>query len=411
MNPTVGPQILQHLRSRQSEMVELLQRAARIESPSEAPETLPPMFDLFSERLQELGFECARIPGVKTAGQLLAWDPNADPKPARQLLLGHVDTVWPLGTLETMPVQSVDGRLHGPGVYDMKGGWVQALFALASLRDLGLRPQVSPVVYINSDEEIGSFESADMIRQLARTVDRVMVMEPSLGPAGLLKTTRKGVGRFVVTAIGRAAHAGLDPEKGVSAIHEMSHVVNTLFALNDTDRGITVNVGTIRGGMRPNVIAPECRVEIDVRVRTQHDAKEIERAIHDLSPTIPGTKLEVRGEIARPPLEQTEGNREFWLKALDAAQRLGLTIGQGAAGGGSDGNWTSLYAPTLDGLGAVGDGAHAVNEHVIEDRMPERAALLACLIMEPALQETVDPSRDKLWNAILSNIKSDKAAD
>ncbi len=194
----------------------------------------------------------------------------------RQLLLGHCDTVWPQGTLVKMPVESRDGRLHGPGVYDMKGGLVQALFALTALRDLGIQPSVAPLFLINSDEEIGSRESADHIRRLARVVDRAMVMEPSLGPTGRLKTARKGVGRFVITVIGRAAHAGLDPEKGISAILELSHVVQALFALNDLERGISVNVGTIDGGMRPNVIAPESKAEVDVRVRTQQDADEIE---------------------------------------------------------------------------------------------------------------------------------------
>jgi glutamate carboxypeptidase len=240
---------------------------------------------------------------------------------------------------------------------------------------------------INSDEEIGSFESGDLIRRLARIVDRTMVMEPSLGLSGRLKTTRKGVGRFVITVAGRAAHAGLDPEKGVSAILELSHVVQTLFALNDPQRGITVNVGTIDGGMRPNVVAPESRAEVDVRVRTQQDADEIERAIHSIEPTVPETELEITGHIGRPPLEPTPGNRKFWQRAVEAAQSLGIEVEEAAAGGGSDGNWTSLYTPTLDGLGAVGDGAHALNEHVLEEKMPERAALLACLLLGQPLSD------------------------
>jgi glutamate carboxypeptidase len=306
----------------------------------------------------------------------------------RQLLLGHCDTVWPHGTLEKMPVENRGGRLHGPGIYDMKGGLVQALFALTALRDLGLQPTVAPLFFINSDEEIGSFESAPRIQHLARIVDRTFVMEPSLGPAGKLKTARKGVGRFVIKVLGQAAHAGLDPDKGISAILELSHVVQALFALNDPGRGITVNVGTIDGGMRPNVVAPESTAEVDVRVPTQADADRIEKAIYDIQPTVPGTELQITGRVGRPPLERTPGNRKLWNRAQDAAATLGFDIDEGAAGGGSDGNWTSLYTPTLDGLGAVGDGAHALTEHLIVEKMPERAALLACLLLAEPLNHS-----------------------
>ncbi|MDF1844639.1 MAG: M20 family metallopeptidase [Rubripirellula sp.] len=385
MNPNLALEMLDHLRSRQKEMVDLLKRSALIESPSGVPDSIMPMFQLLREQLEDLGFSCIQIPGEKTAGQLLAIDEQAAENCPRQLLLGHCDTVWPIGSLKKMPVQSRDGCLFGPGVYDMKGGLVQALFALSALRGLKLKPSVSPVVFINSDEEIGSFESADLIRELAPAVDRVMVMEPSLGPTGLIKTARKGVGRFVIKVIGRAAHAGLDPEKGVSAILELSHVVQALFKLNDSEKGITVNVGTIDGGMRPNVVAPESRAEVDVRVRTKEDARHIEQAILGMEPTVPGTELEISGRIGRPPLERTPGNQKLWQRAVQAADLLELALDEGDAGGGSDGNWTSLYTPTLDGLGAVGDGAHAVNEHVVEDRMPERAALLACLMLGPPL--------------------------
>ena len=224
-------------------------------------------------------------------------------------------------------------------------------------------------------------------------------MEPSLGPHGSLKTSRKGVGRFVVTVKGRAAHAGLDPEKGISAILELSHVVQALFALNDPERGITVNVGTIDGGLRPNVIAPESRAEVDVRVRTKADAEMIERAIHSILPTVPGTELILSGGISRPPLESTPRNRKLWQRAVDAAEALGIDVDEASAGGGSDGNWTSLYTPTLDGLGAVGDGAHALNEHVIEEKMAERAALLACLVNSEPIRAGNNQS-DNQWQAI-----------
>jgi glutamate carboxypeptidase len=407
VNEAIAGKILDFLAARRDDMVGLLTRCALLESPSEDPETQDAVFEVLSTELAALDYRCKRLPGQESGGQLLAVPSDGGELTPRQLLLGHCDTVWPVGTLEKMPVESREGRLHGPGVYDMKGGLVQAIFAVTALRHLGLQPDVAPIFFINSDEEIGSRESADRIRQLAGVVDRAMVMEPSLGPSGQLKTSRKGVGRFVIRVLGRAAHAGLDPDKGVSAILELSHVVQSLFALNDPNRGITVNVGTIDGGMRPNVIAPESRAEVDVRVRNQEDASMIENAIHSLEPTVPGTELVISGKIGRPPLERTPGNREMWRRAVDAAAALGIDIDEGAAGGGSDGNWTSLYTPTLDGLGAVGDGAHAVTEHVIEEKMPERAALLACLLMEQPIHDADDPDRSQPWAEVENGLEAD----
>lgn len=387
MNQHNASRLMTYLTAHRDEMVELLRQSALIESPSADPLSQGPMFDLLAAKLQSIGFRCRRYPGQASGGQLLAVCGETNGRAGRQLLLGHCDTVWQSGTLAKMPVESRDGRLHGPGVYDMKGGLVQAMFALQALRDLGLNPPLNPVFFINSDEEVGSFESADRIRSLAKRVNRAMVMEPSLGSEGRLKTARKGVGRFVITISGRAAHAGLDPDKGVSAILELSHVVQTLHALNDPEAGTTVNVGTIDGGVRPNVIAAQSRAEVDVRVRTDALARRVEKAIYGLQPTVPGTEIHVEGRIGRPPLERTPGNRKFWSRAVEAAEALGIEIAEGDAGGGSDGNWTSLHTPTLDGLGAVGDGAHALEEHVIEERMPERAALLACLLISEPIGE------------------------
>ena len=284
-----------------------------------------------------------------------------------------------------MPVEIREGRLHGPGVYDMKGGLVQAIYALTALHQLGLTPDVAPIFFINSDEEIGSGESVDAIRKLAAMVNRAFVMEPSLEPGSRLKTSRKGVGRFYLTVQGKASHAGLAPEKGVSAILEISNVIQILFALNDPERGISVNVGKVQGGTQPNVIAAECRIEVDVRVKTKQDAEWIESQILSIKPTLKDAKLEIKGRIGRPPMESTPGNRDLWQRAVEAADVLDISIEEGAAGGGSDGNWTSLSTPTLDGLGAVGDGAHALNEHLVIDKMVERSALLACLLMSPPL--------------------------
>lgn len=382
-----------HLFARQAEMVQLLAALARAESPSRNPAAQQPVLKLLQAALLDCGFRVRHIPGRQTGGHLLAVPIDRPRGVPIQLLLGHCDTVWPLGTLLTMPVEERDGKLYGPGVFDMKAGLVQAIFALDALRRTGIRPDLQPVVLINSDEEIGSPESTPYIRRLAKLANRVFVMEPALGAAGKLKTARKGVGRFTIHVIGRAAHAGLDPGKGVSAILELTHVVQALFAMNDAEQGITVNVGTIDGGLRPNVVAPEARAEADVRVPTQADARRIEAAIHALQPSIPGCELRITGSIARPPLEQTPGNQLLWEAAREIADQIGLNLESGTAGGASDGNTTSQFAPTLDGLGAVGDGAHAVDEHVQIDRMPERAALLSGLLSLPVLRPHSDVSQ------------------
>lgn len=285
--------------------------------------------------------------------------------------------------LATMPVETRDGRLYGPGVYDMKGGLVQAVFALRALRELRLEPPAVPLLFVNSDEEIGSGESTRWVRLLARSVRRVFVLEPSLGPEGRLKTGRKGVGQFTVTVRGRAAHAGLEPERGASAVLELSHVIQRLHALADPARGIAVNVGVVSGGLRGNVVPPEARAEVDVRVLCEEDAPALEAAVRGLAPTLPGTRLEVTGAIDRPPLLATPANLALWRTAEAAARELGLALGHGTAGGASDGNTTSRTTATLDGLGAVGGGAHSVDEHVDLARMPERAALLALLLLAP----------------------------
>jgi glutamate carboxypeptidase len=251
------------------------------------------------------------------------------------------------------------------------------------LRELRLEPPAAPMLFVNSDEEIGSGDSARWVRLLARRVSRVFVMEPSLGPEGKLKTGRKGVGQFIVTVRGRAAHAGLEPERGASAVLELSHVIQRLHALADPARGIAVNVGVVAGGLRGNVVPPEAMAEVDVRVLRREDAPALEAAIRGLAPTVPGTRLEVTGAIDRPPLTATPANLALWHTAERTARQLGLVLGHGTAGGASDGNTTSLYTATLDGLGAVGGGAHSVDEHVELARMPERAALLVLLLLAP----------------------------
>lgn len=377
--------IQQYLQSRQAEMVEFLAALVEAESPSTDPAAQAVGQTILWEVLAELGFEVQPGPGKRTGGYLLAKPKNGrfSSSQSNQLLLGHSDTVWPMGTLKKMPVVVEGNIMKGPGVYDMKAGLTQIIFALKALHELEMETAVSPWVLINSDEEIGSPESRTVIMELAQQVERALVMEPALGLTGKLKTARKGVGRFEVIVTGKAAHAGLDPEKGISAILELSHVIQKLFALNESEKGVTVNVGIIEGGMLTNVIAPESRAYVDVRVPTQEDAARLETAVLTLQTTTLGTSLKISGGFNRPPMEPTQANRLLWQMAQAVGTELGITLAEGTAGGGSDGNLTSPYTATLDGLGAVGDGAHARHEFIYIDQMVARCGLLAMLLLAP----------------------------
>jgi len=386
--PGIGNELVGWLRSQRRLMIELLERLTLAESPSMDPGSQQQVRAILGDELRALDFDVRLLPGRNSGGQVYARPRQRGRGGARQLVIGHFDTVWPVGTLEKMPFE-VDGNLvKGPGVFDMKGGLVQIILALRALRELRAELPVTPVVFLNSDEEIGSRESRRYIVALARCAERAFILEPSLGPAGSIKTARKGVGRFTILARGRAAHAGLDPERGVSAILELSFIIQKLFALNDPVRGVTVNVGTIDGGLRPNVIAPTSRAVVDVRVASQEDADRVEAAIRALQPTTEGVVLEIEGGMGRPPLEPTPRNRELWVVARQLGSEIGLELEEARAGGGSDGNTTSLYTATLDGLGPVGDGAHAHHEQLDLDRTIDRAALLGLLLIAPPLRST-----------------------
>jgi len=377
----VAGRILAYMERAEPDMVDLLRHLVLAESPSNVPAAQEAPLAAIRETLQALDYDVEVIRGRQWGGRLLARPNDMTPGGQRQLLLGHCDTVWPIGTLETMPFVIEGNQIRGPGVYDMKGGLVQMLFALKALHDLALAPALAPIVFVNSDEEIGSPESGQQIETLAREARRVYVLEPSLGTEGRLKTARKGVGRFHVAVEGVAAHAGLDPEKGRSAILEMSYVVQKLFAMNDRQSGVSVNVGLIEGGMRSNVIAPTCTAEVDVRAPTQDDARRVEEAILALRPVTEGVQLKVSGKMDRAPLERTPANQALWHVTREAGADLGFELVQGTAGGASDGNITSQTTATLDGLGAVGDGAHAAHEYLLLDKMGQRAALLALLLL------------------------------
>ena len=383
--------IVHYLQEQGSTMTRLLKELAELESPSTVKEAQDKVFARLEGALAGVGYRSLRIPGQDTGGYLYAAPTDRKRHRPLQLLLGHCDTVWPLNTLSAQPVRVTEEKMMGPGVYDMKAGLVQIIFALRALHNLSLPFTVTPVVLINSDEEIGSHESAGMIRRLARIADRAFVLEPSLGETGKLKTARKGIGRFTVTVRGKAAHAGLDPTQGISAIVALSHTIQELFAMNDPARGISVNVGMVTGGVRPNVVAPESSAVVDVRVPTRHDAEEITQRIRNLQPAHPEATLTVEGHIGRLPMELTPANRQLWEVAQSAGEQLGIELEQATAGGGSDANTTSRYTATLDGLGAVGDGAHATHEFVYLPKMMERTALLTLLLLAPPLSETTKP--------------------
>lgn len=378
----LGDRILTAALEEKEAMLSFLMDLASLESPSDVPEAQAPVQALLASALETVGYRVTKVRGVETGGYLFASPRDRIRNRPTQLLLGHCDTVWKEGTLETMPLVREGGCLRGPGVFDMKGGLAQMIFALRILRKLDLEPEVTPVVLVNSDEEIGSPESERGIRRIARRVVRAFIPEPAMGDAGRLKTERKGVGRFTVRAVGKAAHAGLDPGGGASAILELSHVIQALHSMTDLDRGISVNVGVISGGTRPNVIAAEATAVVDLRVRSAEDGAQVEAWIRGLVPTVPGTRLEIEGGLVVPPLERTPRNRALWEAARAAAEEdLGLTLEEAASGGGSDGNTTSQLTATLDGLGAVGDGAHAAHEFLYVDRHVERCALLARLLL------------------------------
>jgi glutamate carboxypeptidase len=378
--------IVHYLQQQAPEMTAFLKKLTEVESPSTVKNSQEEVMSFLAKALSDIDYPSQRRPGQKTGGFLYAKPRQRKRGQPVQLLLGHCDTVWPLNTLQSMPVEVEEEKMRGPGVYDMKGGLTQLLFALRCIRELSLRCPVTPLVLINADEEIGSHESTATIRRLAKIADRALVLEPSLGLSGKIKTARKGVGRFTITVRGKAAHAGLDPTKGVSSIVVLSHTIQELFAMNDPSRGISVNVGMVSGGVRANVVAPESTAVVDVRVPTQQDADEITRRIHDLQSTHPEAKLTVEGHIGRLPMEVTPRNSQLWEVAQSAGEALGISLEHGMAGGGSDANTTSQYTATLDGLGAVGDGAHATHEFVYLDKMVERTALLTLLLVAPPLE-------------------------
>ena len=295
-------------------------------------------------------------------------------------VLGHYDTVYATGTLAKMPFRISGGKAYGPGTFDMKAGIVQALFALQALKQSNVRLQKRIVFLWTSDEEIGSEASRKLIETEARRSDAVFVLEPSFGPRGLLKTARKGVGSAELVVHGRASHAGLAPQEGINAIHELARQIALIETWNDLRRGVTINSDIIEGGTRTNVIAERARAVFDLRALTISDMRKLERRLHALRPIHKGAHLKISGGFDRPPLER-KVSATLFARAKSLAKQMKVSLGECTVGGGSDGNLTgALGVPTLDGLGAVGNGAHSSREHVLINTMPARAALLAALL-------------------------------
>ncbi|MDJ0814289.1 MAG: M20 family metallopeptidase [Woeseiaceae bacterium] len=383
MSERVANRVLNHIRDQQDLLVSLLRDLVSAESPSAEPAVHERARHVFMSALIELGWHVVETGPIDGPRHVYARPAQRARPTMTQLVIGHYDTVWPVGTVADRPF-TIDGNvIRGPGVFDMKGGLVQLILAIKTLQELGLEPEIMPIVFVNADEEIGSRTSTRYIRRLAQFANRALVLEPALGDDGDLKTERKGIGRFTVTVHGKAAHAGLDPTGGASAILELSHVIQKLFAMNDPDRGITINVGTIDGGVQPNVIAPHSTAVVDVRVPTVVEGDRIEKLIHGMEAETPGVRLRIEGAIGRPSMEPTPRNEALWQQAVAAAGDLGLEIGRAKVGGGSDGNTTSQYTATLDGLGPVGHGAHAPHEFLYIDKTLERAALLTLLLLAP----------------------------
>jgi glutamate carboxypeptidase len=369
------------------DFLSLLKALVEQETPSDKPDSFSELWEILRREFEDLDFSVEYCKGNFTAGKLLCKPSDFDPNTSMQLIVGHCDTVWPIGTLQDMPFKIEEETISGPGVYDMKTGLCMMVFALRALKELDLSPQVQPVFLVNSDEEIGSEESQDLIIEQAKLAERTFILEPSLGTEGKIKTRRKGIGEFEITITGKPSHAGLAPEEGVSAILGLSHIVQQLFRLNDPEKGISVNVGTIEGGERSNVIAAQSKAVVDVRVPTKEDGERIEQEIYDLQPEIDDVKLEVSGGIRRPPLEKKEANEQLWQIARDLGKELELDLQEGTSGGASDGNLTNLHSPTIDGMGAVGEGAHAYHEKIFLDETLKRAALFTLFLAHPSLDK------------------------
>jgi len=374
---------LAYARREQPAIIALIREFVECESPSDHPPSVNRFVDLLAGKMTK-GDRVRTFPGGRFGKHLRVEFDLPGPRKARDgriLALAHSDTVWPLGTLSSMPYRQQKGRLWGPGVLDMKSGIVFFLFAVRALRELDIPVARRVVLQVNSDEEVGSESSRPLTEDAARSCAAVLVLEPGTGMTGKIKTARKGVGDYTVTVRGRASHAGVDFQNGASAIVELSRQIDRIAGFTNLERGITVNPGVVSGGTRTNVVAAEARAEVDIRVARMKDAPALDRKFRGLRPVDKRCSIEIEGGVNRPPMERSAGIRKLFQKARGWAKELGVDLEESSTGGGSDGNFTAgLGVPTLDGLGGVGEGAHAVNESILIDRIADRTALLALLL-------------------------------
>jgi glutamate carboxypeptidase len=373
----------EYINANEQAMLDVLRQLVDHETPSTDKPALDGYAQLIAARFKDLGAETRLYPKPDNGNQLkitFNQDGTAVKKPC--LLLCHYDTVWPLGTIKAQPFHFENDKAFGPGIYDMKASHVMAEFALRGIIELGYKLPRPVEILFTSDEEIGSPTSRQLIEEHALSSEFVLVLEPPTAE-GALKTARKGVGGYILQVEGRAAHAGSQPELGISAINELAHQIIYLENLADLEQGTTINVGVVKGGTRSNVIAAHAEAEIDLRVWTPQEAERIETALENLQPAAAGVELRVVGEMNRPPMEHTEAIVELFHWVQKIGENLGLAIQEGSTGGGSDGNFTAaLGVPTLDGLGAMGDGAHAVHEHILVSHLAPRTGLLAAILVE-----------------------------
>ncbi len=373
--------LLRYCTERKADIIAFIRELVECESPSDSPEAVNRLVDLFIERSRDIASAKTirspgygkhlrlefKLPGRKKSGQILG--------------VGHSDTVWPLGTLCEMPFRQAKGRLWGPGVLDMKSGLAFFLYAARALRDLDISAPCKVVLWLVSDEETGSRTSRGITEAEARRSECVLVLEPGTGLDGKLKTARKGVGNYSIEVEGKASHAGVDFASGASAIVEAARQIEKISGFTDLSRGTSVNPGVIKGGTRTNVVAAETRIDVDIRVARLRDAESLNRKFRALHAFDRRCKLRVKGGLNRPPMERTKVIAALFVKAKKIGSEMGLQLEESSTGGGSDGNFTAaLGVPTLDGLGGVGEGAHAVNESILVNRIADRTALLAGLL-------------------------------
>lgn len=381
-DPTLPLEFLRVLKPQLPDMLRVLKRFVTSESPSLEKAAADRCCTVVAKEWRRSGAHVERVPQKHRGDHLrIAFAPDKS-RPAGQLfVLGHYDTVYSTGTLKEMPFCISGGKAYGPGIFDMKAGIVQALFALHALQQAKVHLQKQIVFLWTSDEEIGSESSRKLIETEARRSDAVFVLEPSFGPRGLVKTARKGVGTAELLVQGRASHAGLAPEEGINAVHELVAQLIRIEKWNNARRGISINADIVEGGTRANVIAERARAVLDLRALRASDMRNVERRLRTLRPVRKGSKLKITGGFDRPPLERKMCAALFG-RAKSLAKQMNLSLGECTAGGGSDGNFTgALGIPTLDGIGAVGDGAHSDHEYILINSMPVRAALLAALLV------------------------------